>query len=125
MVQQALLLTIGLMAGTPAMAADCNNPPDQNTMNQCAEGSYRTADKILNTQYKTTRKVLADTDAEAERLLLTAQKAWIAYRDAHCDTVAFTNKGGSMEPTVRFGCMTDVTAARTQDLKELAKEYGQ
>jgi uncharacterized protein YecT (DUF1311 family) len=67
--------------------------------------------------------VLADFDAGAEKQLVLAQRAWIGFRDAHCETAAFANKGGSAEPLTRFGCLAELTTARTTQLQELADGF--
>lgn len=118
-----LALVAGLgAAGTPAIAAECAGV-DQHSLNRCAEDEYRVADRGLNAQYKATRKVLADFDAAAEKQLVLAQRAWIGFRDAHCETAAFANKGGSAEPLTRFGCLAELTTARTTQLQELADGF--
>jgi uncharacterized protein YecT (DUF1311 family) len=111
-------------AGSGAQAADCRNPVDQHTMNNCAADDYDAADRALNLQYKVTRKVLAGASDGADRRLVTAQKAWIAFRDGHCDTVAAVVAGGTMEPLLRYSCLAETTRARTVQLKQLAEDFG-
>jgi urease subunit alpha len=50
----------------------------------------------------------------AEKALVTAQRAWIAYRDAECEARGFQARGGTMEPMLVAGCIADVTDARTK-----------
>jgi uncharacterized protein YecT (DUF1311 family) len=111
-------------AGSAAQAADCRNPVDQHTMNNCAADDYDAADRALNLQYKVTRKVLAGAAEGADRRLVTAQKAWIAFRDGHCDTVSAVVAGGTMEPLLRYSCLAETTRARTVQLKQLAEDFG-
>jgi uncharacterized protein YecT (DUF1311 family) len=64
----------------------------------------------------------ADLDGDmkgAEKALVTAQRAWIAYRDAECEARGFQARGGTMEPMLVAGCIADVTDARTKELKTL------
>jgi uncharacterized protein YecT (DUF1311 family) len=110
--------------GSAAEAADCRNPVDQHTMNNCAADDYDAADRALNLQYKVTRKVLAGASDIADRRLVAAQRAWIAFRDGHCDTVSAVVAGGSMEPLLRFSCLAEATRARTVQLKQLAEDFG-
>jgi uncharacterized protein YecT (DUF1311 family) len=119
-----VLVVAWLALPMPARASDCGNATNQNEMNRCAEDAFNSADRALNAQYKLTRKAMGD-DAEADRLLVAAQRAWIAFRDAHCAVVSFPNQGGSLEPLTRSSCMAEVTRARTKQLKELASDYGQ
>ena len=118
-----VIVAVAFLPAGVASAADCDNAANQNEMNRCAEDRFKTADDALNAQYKDVRKVLGD-DQGAQKLLVTAQKAWIGFRDAHCAVVAHTNEGGSMEPLMRFSCLADVTEQRTKQLKDLANDYG-
>jgi len=119
----ALGLGAMLAVAAPATAAECPGV-DQHSLNRCAQDEFRAADRALNLQYEATVKAVSDGDPAARKLLVTAQKAWIVFRDAHCDAVAFVNQGGSMEPMTRFGCLAATTRARTVQLKQLAEDYG-
>ena len=108
-------------------AADCKNPVTQMDLNGCSAQDYDTADGELNLQYRETRAALAKWDAAlpeaqrgAEKALLAGQRAWIAYRDAQCETFGFQARGGSMEPMLVSGCAADLTRRRTGELKDLA-----
>ena len=52
--------------------------------------------------------------------LLEAQRAWIAFRDAHCRVDGYMARGGSLEPLLVSTCKTALTKARTAQLQELA-----
>ncbi len=112
---------------------DCGNPVTQFDMNHCAHVDYEVADKALNTTYKAvmTRMVDIDKDlaesmpnlAGAADALKTAQRAWIGYRDGHCELSGFSARGGSMEPMLVSGCLAELTNKRTAELKELLDAY--
>ena len=55
--------------------------------------------------------------------LVRAQRAWIAYRDAECEISALSEKGGSLEPLMRFSCLARVTEARTGELKAIEDQF--
>lgn len=129
-----LLLVAGLLSLSvlPALAqqpkVDCKNAQSQMEMTYCAEQDLQAADKALNAQYQSTRKVMkiwdADADADAkgaEDALLKAQRAWIAYRDAQCASYGYQAHGGTLEPQLIYSCQADLTRARTQELKELTE----
>src|SRR6185503_18775489 len=61
---------------------DCPGEPPQEEINRCLERQFGRADTALNRQWQAT---LAARQAGAEQLR-TAQRAWIAYRDAHCES---------------------------------------
>jgi uncharacterized protein YecT (DUF1311 family) len=121
-----------LMAGAAqAQETDCKNPQTQADMTFCEQSRYETADTALNEQWKKTRAALAATDKDldendrgAEKALMTAQRAWISYRDAHCQAYGFQARGGTMEPMLVAGCLADLTDERTKQLKELSDAMG-
>jgi uncharacterized protein YecT (DUF1311 family) len=107
---------------------DCKNAQTQMDMNICAQKGFDTADKALNVQYLMTRKAAKarDTDNDgdadqqgAEQALIKGQRAWIAYRDAHCDAFAYQVHGGSLETEFGLECQADLTRKRTVELRRL------
>ena len=58
-----------------------------------------------------------------EAALRASQRAWIAFRDAECnDHVAMFWTGGTGATVDIIGCKTEMTKARTKDLKERYSE---
>ncbi|WP_213979452.1 lysozyme inhibitor LprI family protein [Sphingomonas sp. dw_22] len=55
----------------------------------------------------------------AIKLLQAEQRTWLAWRNAHCDVVAFGMEGTSGEIQVRSDCRTGLTVARTKELQEV------
>jgi uncharacterized protein YecT (DUF1311 family) len=92
-------------------------------MNICADDAFKSADKALNAQYAQTRKAVLAYDAEGDKLLIAAQRAWVSFRDAHCAAASFSFKGGSMEPYIKGICLATVTEARTEQLKKMLSDY--
>ena len=114
-----------------AQEPDCKNPQTQADMTFCEQSRYETADTALNEQWKKTRAALAATDKDldekdrgAEKALLTAQRAWISYRDAQCEAYGFQARGGTMEPMLVAGCLANLSDERTKELKELSDAVG-
>ena len=64
-------------------AVDCANASDQATMNQCAGQDFKAADKELNTLYQQITGRLKD-NPDGKKLLVSAQRAWLGFRDAEC-----------------------------------------
>lgn len=123
---RSALIGLILIAGTSfASAADkCADAKDQTTMNICADDAFKEADRALNAQYAVTRKAVLAYDPEGDKLLIAAQRAWVAFRDAHCVATSFAFKGGTMEPMMRASCLAETTEARTAQLKKMASDYG-
>lgn len=108
---------------------DCANAQVQMELTYCAEQDFQKADTLLNAQYKVTRDLMRQRDADAdewtkgaEKALVSAQRAWVAYRDAQCASYGFQARGGSMEPMLIYGCQADLTRKRTEELKKLTDQ---
>lgn len=98
---------------------DWGNLPQQG-MNQCARQFYDEADAQLNTVWADLRERRGE--GHSWDPILEAQRAWIPFRDAHCEAHAAPYEGGSIQPLIRFGCLTDVTEQRTAQLREFLNE---
>ena len=115
-----LALTPFLFTSVAHAAVDCANASDQATMNQCAGQEYKAADKELNAVYQQITARLKD-NAEGKKLLVSAQRAWIGFRDAECNFSASGVAGGSVYPLIYSNCVTSVTKVRTEALKQYLK----
>lgn len=98
----------------------CGDKTNQTDMNICAGQAYSKADRELNSVYKQIAGRLKD-DAGTTKLLVAAQKAWIAFRDAECNFSSSTVQGGSAYPFISNSCLYDKTKSRIQDLKVYLK----
>ncbi|MEO1094695.1 MAG: lysozyme inhibitor LprI family protein [Cyanobacteria bacterium J06638_28] len=107
--------TPGAAKPVPPLPAECTNPQDQAAMNQCAKAEYERADVQLNNAYQSVQAPLSEPQASE---LVTAENAWITFRDSYCDFVKAQFAGGSIEPTVHFGCLTQLTKSRTSELQQ-------
>ncbi|MGR6468604.1 lysozyme inhibitor LprI family protein [Rhizobium sp. PAMB 3182] len=130
----AVLAVVGLPLAASASAqqnpdVDCSDPTTQTDMNICAYQDWQAADKELNAVYKEAVAYAKDEDTQfadidknlvgALDALKKAQRAWVEYRDGHCDGMGFQARGGSMEPLLVGSCLADLTRQRTKELKEL------
>ena len=94
----------------------------------------RLADAALNAQYHQTmaRMALADKERDAnlrdgsskpdghptyQVALVTAERAWLTYRDAHCETVGLEYRGGAEEDEADGKCVNEMDRKRTVELK--------
>jgi uncharacterized protein YecT (DUF1311 family) len=55
-------------------------------------------------------------------LIEAEQDAWLAWRNAHCDIVAFGVEETSAEGLVRADCRTPLTIKRAEELSEVRKD---
>jgi Lysozyme inhibitor LprI len=54
-----------------------------------------------------------------QKAQLKAAVAWIKFRDAHCVFATAPYEGGSMAPTISYGCLAAMTKSRTEELKRV------
>ena len=122
----SLLAIIHIGAATASPQKPRNDRPcaggSTYEMNQCAHQDYRTADVTLNKVYAELVSIL---EPDEKPQLKEMQLTWIKYRDANCNFVADTYKGGTMRPMVLNYCLADVTRQRTADLRLQIKERTQ
>jgi uncharacterized protein YecT (DUF1311 family) len=95
---------------------DCPGDAEQAEINRCLEGVFTRADAALNRQWQETLTARA---AGAEQLR-TAQRAWLAYRDAQCESAVPSVASAEIQTSERLLCRTRMTEARTHELAELA-----
>jgi uncharacterized protein YecT (DUF1311 family) len=113
---------------------DCANAQTQADMNQCSYLDFEKADKALNAVYRTAVKSAQAADKQAAEMgehyvgavneLKKAQRAWIDYRDGHCEGMSREALGGSMQSMLISGCQARMTEARTRELQELIAALG-
>ncbi len=88
-------------------------------MNDCAHQEYVKADAEMNRVYKQLISVLAADQAKDQTKLREAQRAWVKYRDANCESESSLNEGRTIYPMVYDICLTSMTEERTKRLKDM------
>lgn len=120
----SLFSLILLMTAAPAQSQnrlDCNNALTQQAMNQCAGQDYAAADAELNETWSELRQ--AHDGGPSWQSIVDAQRLWIPFRDAHCESEAAPFEGGSIQPLIRDSCLAHVTRQRTEQLRALMEPY--
>ncbi|MFI0849033.1 lysozyme inhibitor LprI family protein [Mesorhizobium sp. IMUNJ 23232] len=107
---------LALLFSAPAWADDCQNAQSQIQLDDCAAKALSDADKKLNEAYQKIEKRLAG-DPDTKKLLVTAQRAWVAFRDAECTFQSSGVAGGSIYPMTFSNCQAALTNARLQDFQ--------
>jgi uncharacterized protein YecT (DUF1311 family) len=102
-----------------AQNPNCNNPQTQSEMNICASIAYQNADRKLNQVY---RQLLPKLSAARKQKLITAQQAWIKFRDSSCEFERSAYEGGSIAPMIYGNCLANVTEQRTKDLRRYLED---
>lgn len=110
----------------------CMESPDGQTtlgMTDCLTTESDAWDAVLNERYQArmTEAKTLDKDraewgdsqpSEAAETLRTAQRAWIAFRDAECDRIFELNKDGTIRLPETASCTNRLTAERALALEE-------
>lgn len=117
-----------LLSATLLVSAIANGEESQQSHEACMENAVSTADMVaciseeferedqrLNDNYQQLRSQLSDGRKEQ---LLTAQRAWIAYKDANCDFYA-DPEGGSLARVSANSCVLTETTDRADELEAL------
>ena len=102
-----------------AQRPNCNNPQTQSEMNICASIAYQNADRKLNQVY---RQLLPKLSASRKQKLISAQQAWIKFRDSSCEFETSAYEGGSIAPMIYSNCLAAVTEQRTNDLRRYLED---
>ena len=67
------------------------------------------------------RRTTRAAGPKAMAIITADQRAWLAWRNAHCDRVAYALSDSSAEAIVRLDCRTKMTVERTRDLSTVAR----
>lgn len=94
----------------------CSSAETTAAMLNCANIQYEKAQQDLHQVYQT---LLTKQDAIGRTKLQAAQAAWLQYRKANADFSADAARGGTAAPLLEVTALTDMTQARTAELKRL------
>jgi uncharacterized protein YecT (DUF1311 family) len=93
---------------------DCGSQSlSQAELDMCAGRGFKIADTKLNMLYNL---LLSKYERNNAAVLKTAERAWIAYREAECAYETNESIGGTINPMVTSICATDKTNARIKEL---------
>jgi uncharacterized protein YecT (DUF1311 family) len=115
----AALCCLTLSGGAQNQKQPCANAQNQQEMNRCAADEYKKTDAELNRVYQQLTPKLEPAHREK---LKAAQRAWLAFRDAHCECSAFLFNGGAMQPLIQYTCLDQTTRERIKQLRALLTE---
>lgn len=125
----ALSSPAAVAASAPAKAAN-GRPPviteafkpvlscDPNTTvgeEGCGEHKVLRDDALLNAEVKVVFGLL--TAQPGRRDFVTAESAWMTYRDADCESQSDAYQGGTEQPVAYVYCLAADDTSRSQDLK--------
>ena len=87
-------------------------------MTGCMAAEYEVQDKALNAAYA---KAMDGLNARQKEKLKTAQRAWIAFRDANCRALQ-DEDWGTLSRVTAMSCMVRMTIERTIELEDYPPE---
>ncbi len=102
---------------TPACSKRLAAPEGQSTMGmiECIGDELKVQDARLNAAY---RKAMSGLTSGEKQRLQSAQRAWIAFRDADCAALDDPEQWGTISRINANQCMLDRTVARTIELQD-------
>lgn len=121
-----LLLAFSLFSSN-LYATDCKNAVNTQEINQCAKIDQEKTEAKLNATYQQAIKSLSNPDdeytkySEIKSSLILAQKAWIKFRKADCNTVYLQNKDGTIRTAMYISCMQERAEQRIKELNQFTK----
>src|SRR5947209_5146986 len=128
-----LVTFAALVIAAAPVPPNCAEALSQLEMNACAGHDLEFADAAMNRAWKLLLPLMKKRDSDDvpavdgrptyTAALLDAQRTWLRYRDAHCQSYAYFARGGSMEPMQLYGCEAQLTNERTKQLRELIELY--
>lgn len=110
------IVSLWVVSVLPASATeklDCSKRMDQYTMNQCSYLDFEKAENELNRVY---RETMARLDADSQKRLRIEQRAWLKYREEHCEGESVPYPG-SAAPALWNGCATKLDQQRAKKLR--------
>jgi uncharacterized protein YecT (DUF1311 family) len=126
---------LALMASGPALApaaeqGECDYPDAQQQNNYCNAQAFWKLDGELTKAYEEALAFTKKSDQDALPLqgpdlkteteaLTIAEKAWLQYRDSHCDGLGYKARGGSLESLLVGNCKIELTKNRMKELKDI------
>jgi uncharacterized protein YecT (DUF1311 family) len=116
-----LAILLGLAALIPLSAAQADEAcykkaQSQAELTECSARDLKPVDDRLNKLYKDMEARLKGDD-DTKKLLIEAQKKWVAFRDAECALTTIRTAGGSINAMNFNICLTDLTQRRAKDFQ--------
>jgi uncharacterized protein YecT (DUF1311 family) len=122
------LLTNTANAGESGYCDTANNTIE---LNKCGKIYWKREDTALQIIYDDAIEELKTEDNESpiigpsrtgsrENKLREAQRAWVKFRDLHCQSeTLITGGGGTISGQIEFGCLTAITKERALEIQKL------
>jgi uncharacterized protein YecT (DUF1311 family) len=122
-----LLVALAVTADAPSA---CDALVRQDEINMCLSEEFSRSDTVMSRTYTRAMAEMRERDGFAQQEgqragfaanLLASQRAWLRYRDAHCEVESDAARGGTLAPALYSICMRRVTEMRTTELRRVAE----
>ena len=123
-----------LVASAAAMVTpECAKLADTYDINICEKRQFEQAERALNVQWKLSLAAMRRRDAGIQdprsvpptftQALISAQRAWLQFRDANCRVWGYRMRGGTAQPAREMACEISMTLERIHELRDQVKRY--
>ena len=114
-----MVIVINVISPLPVVNAidPCVDAKTTIEMNQCIFDQVKAAEAELKRYLEESRRRLAG-DPKTLAALEESQKAWLAFREAHCGAIYQYWREGTIRGSMEGNCLLDQTWRRTHDLWE-------
>jgi uncharacterized protein YecT (DUF1311 family) len=121
------------MATAPALTPRCAALVQTYEINMCEKREFERVDRELNAQWKLSLAAMKRRDAGPQdarsvppsytQALISAQQAWLKFRDANCLVWGYRVRGGTAQPAREAACEIAMTRERIRELRDQVKAY--
>jgi len=109
-----------LISFVSADIAQSDEVISQREMNEQAKKTFEKTNDDLKAIYDELNKAL---DVSSKNKLATVEKAWIKYRDLHCEAATHYYRQGSAFYLMKYSCLKEITAQRIDALRAAYQEH--
>ena len=115
-----IMFAIFVFSSIAAASTLCNSKITRE-LEACARNNFELSDKQLNGAYRTLASKLQREDAQ---MLLTAQRAWVAYKEKTCQGAYDATSPGEEAGIDKWTCLDEITKTRSRELQYLESGAG-
>jgi len=114
-----LLMSLPARAEVPQTTPSCTDSLNEQALLLCRKKAFAATTSLLTTDIEKLKRRFRQDEPERLRLLVAAQKAWANYRDAECHMQTFESRGGSAFRIYELDCLTNLSRARLETIRQL------
>ena len=105
-----------------AEKVNCVEPQTTTQINYCSQQEFQSADQKLNQIYQ---KLIKSLSKQQRQRLISAQQAWIKFRDQSCEYEQGQFEGGTLASSTYNYCLARITQQRVADIESYLAQTNQ